>query len=386
MNVQKPKVMLVCGARPNFMKIAPVMAAIRKSGGLQPFLVHTGQHYDEKMSKSFFDVLGIPHPDVDLGVGSGSHAEQTAKIMVEFEKICLREKPDMVVVVGDVNSTMACAIVAKKLWIWAAHVEAGLRSWDLKMPEEINRMVTDSICDLFFTTEPEGNENLKRAGVAPGRIVYAGNVMIDTLLQNRAAAEKNPILEECGAKKGEYCLLTMHRPSNVDDRDTFGRLLDAIGKIQERIRVVFPAHPRTLSMISKHGFDDKVKAMKNVVFRDPTDYHQTLKLNANSRFVLTDSGGLQEETTALGIPCITMRENTERPVTAAIGTNEVVGTSSEKILDAVDRILAGKWKKGAIPEGWDGKASERIVAAIEKFLAAPPSHDSASKPTAGKAP
>ena len=360
--------MLVCGARPNFMKIAPVMAAIRKSGRLAPYLVHTGQHYDEKMSKSFFDVLGIPHPDVDLGVGSGSHAEQTAKVMVEFEKVCLRERPDMVVVVGDVNSTMACTIVAKKLWISAAHIEAGLRSWDLRMPEEINRMVTDAICDLFFTTEPEGNENLLRAGVPKAHIHYVGNVMIDTLLQNRAAAERNPILEECGVKKGEYALLTMHRPSNVDDKATLGRLLDAIGRIQERIRMVFPAHPRTLSMIEKHGFGPKVKAMGNIAFRDPTDYHQTLKLNANSRFVLTDSGGLQEETTALGVPCITIRENTERPITAAIGTNEVVGTSTEKILDAVDRILAGKWKKGSVPEGWDGKASERIVAAIEDYL------------------
>lgn len=362
------KIILVCGARPNFMKIAPVMAAIKKSGRLTPYLVHTGQHYDEKMSKSFFDVLGIPHPDVDLGVGSGSHAEQTGRVMVEFEKVCLREKPDMVVVVGDVNSTMACAIVAKKLWIPAAHVEAGLRSWDLRMPEEINRMVTDAICDLFFTTEPEGNENLLKAGNPPERIHYAGNVMIDTLLSNRAAAEKNPILEEAGVKKGEYCLLTMHRPSNVDDKETLGRLLDAFGRIQERIRIVFPAHPRTMSMIARHGFSDKVKGMTNIVFREPTDYHQTLKLNANARFVLTDSGGLQEETTALGIPCITIRENTERPVTATVGTNEVVGTSTEKIMNAVDRILAGKWKKGGIPEGWDGKASERIVAVIEEYL------------------
>lgn len=370
---QLPKVVLVCGARPNFMKIAPVMAAIKASGRLQPYLVHTGQHYDEKMSKSFFDVLGIPHPDVDLGVGSGSHAEQTAKVMVEFEKVCLREKPDMVVVVGDVNSTLACTIVAKKLWIWAAHVEAGLRSWDLRMPEEINRMVTDSICDLFFTTEPEGNDNLRRAGVEPSRIFYAGNVMIDTLLQNRAAAEKNSILEDMGVKPREYALLTMHRPSNVDDRETLGRLLDAIGKIQERIPLVFPAHPRTLSMIEKHGFGPKVKAMAKVYFREPTDYHQTLKLNANARFVMTDSGGLQEETTALGIPCITIRENTERPITASVGTNEVVGTSTEKILGAVDRILAGQWKKGGIPEGWDGKASVRIEAAIADFLAHPPS-------------
>lgn len=360
--------MLVCGARPNFMKIAPIMAAIAQSGRLSPYLVHTGQHYDEKMSKSFFDVLGIPHPDIDLGVGSGSHAEQTAKVMVEFEKTCLREKPDMVVVVGDVNSTMACTIVAKKLWIPVAHVEAGLRSWDMRMPEEINRMVTDSICDLFFTTEPEGNENLLRFGAAKERVHFVGNVMIDTLLQNRAAAEKNPILEESGVKPGGYCLLTLHRPSNVDDPEALGRIFAALERIQERIPIVFPAHPRTLGMIAKHGLSDRVKAMTGLYFRDSTDYHQTLKLNANSRFVLTDSGGLQEETTALGIPCITIRENTERPVTAAIGTNEVVGTSTERILDAVDRILSGKWKKGAIPEGWDGNASGRIVSILERFL------------------
>lgn len=363
--------MLVCGARPNFMKISPVIDAIRASGRLEFRLIHTGQHYDEKMSKSFFDVLNIPRPDVDLGVGSGSHAEQTAKVMVEFEKICLGEKPDMVVVVGDVNSTMACTIAAKKLWIPVAHVEAGLRSWDMRMPEEVNRIVTDSICDLFFTTEPEGNENLLRFGVPRERIHFVGNVMIDTLLKNRSAAERNPILEEAGAKPGGYCLLTMHRPSNVDDPEILGRLLDAVGAIQKRIRMVFPAHPRTMSMIGRHGLSDKVKAMTNVYFREPTDYHQTLKLSANARFVLTDSGGLQEETTVLGVPCITIRENTERPVTAAIGTNEVVGTSTERIMDAVDRILAGKWKKGAIPEGWDGKASERIVSVLEDFLARP---------------
>jgi UDP-N-acetylglucosamine 2-epimerase (non-hydrolysing) len=361
-------VMLVCGARPNFMKIAPIMRAIGESGRLVPFLVHTGQHYDEKMSGSFFDVLGIPRPDVDLGVGSGSHAEQTARVMVEFEKVCLQRKPRLVLVVGDVNSTMACAIVAKKLWIPVAHVEAGLRSFDMRMPEEINRIVTDSICDLFFTTEPEGNGNLSRLGVPADRIHYAGNVMIDTLLQNREAAERSPILEEAGARPGGYCLLTLHRPSNVDDPETLRRLLGAVERIQERLRVVFPAHPRTLSMIAKSGLAGLLEAMPNAYCREPTDYHQTLKLSANARFVVTDSGGLQEETTALGVPCITLRENTERPVTVEVGTNEVVGTSPERILDAVDRILAGRWKRGSIPEGWDGRASRRIVTVLERFL------------------
>lgn len=362
------KVALVCGARPNFMKIAPVLAAIAKSGRITPYLVHTGQHYDEKMSQSFFDVLRIPRPDVDLGVGSGSHAEQTAKIMVEFEKVCLREKPLMVVVVGDVNSTLACAIVAKKLWIPVAHVEAGLRSGDMRMPEEINRIVTDSISDLFFTTEPEGNENLLRFGADKDRVHFVGNVMIDSLLQNREAAEKIPVLEEMEVESGKYCLVTMHRPSNVDDPEVLGPLLDVFAKIQEKIKIVFPAHPRTMSMIAKFGFTDKIKKMPRVRFCEPLDYHRTLKLNAHSRFVMTDSGGLQEETTALGIPCLTIRENTERPVTVTIGTNEVVGSSPEKILLAVDRILAGNWKKGGMPEGWDGKASERIVSILESFL------------------
>jgi UDP-N-acetylglucosamine 2-epimerase (non-hydrolysing) len=365
-----PKVILVCGARPNFMKIAPVMAAIRESGRLTPFLVHTGQHYDEKMSQSFFDLLHIPRPDVDLGVGSGSHAEQTARVMVEFEKVCVAEKPDLVMVVGDVNSTMACAIVAKKLLIRVAHIEAGLRSGDMRMPEEINRIVTDSICDLFFTTEPEGSDNLLRNGAAKESVHFVGNVMIDTLLQNRGAAASNAILDTAGTAPGQYCLLTMHRPSNVDDPAVLGSLLDTFAKIQAKLRIVFPAHPRTMSMIRKFGFGPKVDAMGNVFFCDPLDYHQTLKLNENARFVITDSGGLQEEATALGVPCLTIRENTERPVTVTVGTNEVVGVSGEKILAAVERIMAGKWKRGGIPEGWDGKASERIVAVTEAFLGA----------------
>jgi UDP-N-acetylglucosamine 2-epimerase (non-hydrolysing) len=364
------KIILVCGARPNFMKIAPIMEAIRKSGRVRPYLVHTGQHYDEKMSKSFFDLLGIPKPDIDLEVGSGSHAEQTGKVMVAFEKVCQKERPDMVVVVGDVNSTLACTIVAKKLFIPAAHVEAGLRSFDMRMPEEINRMVTDSICDLFFTTDPEGDRNLLKAGTDPKAIHFAGNVMIDTLLSNKAKAAANPILKDLSVTPGNYALLTLHRPSNVDDPKVLGGLFSALGKIQERLPIVFPAHPRTLKMMEQFGLMDQVKAMKNLLIRDPSDYHQTLCLNQSARLVLTDSGGLQEETTVLGIPCITLRENTERPVTVTVGSNEVVGTDPAKILDAVERVLAGKWKKGGIPEGWDGKAGERIVAVLEQYLGA----------------
>jgi UDP-N-acetylglucosamine 2-epimerase (non-hydrolysing) len=363
------KVMLVCGARPNFMKIAPIMAAIKKSGRIKPYLVHTGQHYDEKMSKSFFDLLEIPKPDIDLGVGSGSHSEQTGRIMVEFEKICISEKPDLVVVVGDVNSTLACSIVAKKLWVPVAHVEAGLRSWDMRMPEEINRIVTDSLSDLFFTTDPEGNDNLRKTGVPEGKIHFAGNVMIDTLLLQRAKASKNPILDNLGVTPRGYCVLTMHRPSNVDDPKVLGGLLKAIGAIQKEMKVVFPSHPRTLKMIEKFGFSADFAKMQNVLVQEPMDYHQMLKLVDNAAFVVTDSGGLQEETTVLKVPCITIRENTERPVTVAVGTNEVVGTDPDKILAAVARIRAGNWKKGGVPEGWDGLASERIVALIETFLA-----------------
>jgi UDP-N-acetylglucosamine 2-epimerase (non-hydrolysing) len=364
------KIILVCGARPNFMKIAPIVEAIKKSGRLQPYLVHTGQHYDEKMSKSFFELLRIPRPDIDLGVGSGSHAEQTGKVMVEFEKVCAREKPDLVLVVGDVNSTMACTISAKKLWIPVAHVEAGLRSWDMKMPEEVNRVVTDSLCDLFFTTDPDANANLARTGTDPKSVHFAGNVMIDTLLSNLELAKDNPILETLGVKPGGYAFLTMHRPSNVDDKEVLRGLLSAFDHIQKRIPIVFPAHPRTVKMIGEFGFGGLLAAMPQFKVCEPLDYHQMLKLNSRSRFALTDSGGLQEETTVLGIPCITMRNNTERPVTVEVGTSEVVGNDPAKIMEAADRILAGGWKKGGIPEGWDGKAGERIVAVLEAYLKA----------------
>ncbi len=362
------KVILVCGARPNFMKVSPIIKAMSRSGKLRPYLVHTGQHYDEKMSKSFFDLLHIPKPDVDLGVGSGSHAEQTGKVMIEFEKVCQREKPDLVVVVGDVNSTMACTIAAKKLWIPVAHVEAGLRSWDMKMPEEVNRVVTDSICDLFFTTDPDANENLRRNGVPAGQVRFAGNVMIDTLLDNVEHSKNNPILEKMGVKPKQYGFLTMHRPSNVDNKEVLGGLLGAFEHIQKKIPLVFPAHPRAMKMIREFGFGPRFEAMSGLKVCEPLDYHQMLKLNLNSLFALTDSGGLQEETTVLGIPCITMRNNTERPVTVEVGTSEVVGNDPAKIIDAFERIVAGKWKRGGIPEGWDGKAGERIVASLEEYL------------------
>jgi UDP-N-acetylglucosamine 2-epimerase (non-hydrolysing) len=360
------KIILVCGARPNFMKIGPIMDAMKKSRVIQPYLVHTGQHYDESMYKSFFRALDIPEPDIDLGVGSGSHAEQTAKIMIEFEKVAKKENPDIVLVVGDVNSTMACAIVAKKLQVRVAHVEAGLRSKDMDMPEEINRIVTDSICDYFFITDPAAKENLIKEGIDPSKIYFTGNVMIDTLVKNIKKADEHDILNRFGLKKNEYCSMTMHRPSNVDDKKVLGGLVDAFREIQDKIKIVFPAHPRTIKMFHEFGLFEKIKVMPHFILLDPVNYHEMLKLNKDAKFVLTDSGGLQEETTVLGIPCITMRNNTERPITVEIGTNEVVGNSPERILEAVDRILRGKWKKGRIPEGWDGHAGERIVAILEK--------------------
>lgn len=363
------KIMLVCGARPNFMKIAPVIKAMQRHGGLSHYLVHTGQHYDEKMSGSFFTDLGIPEPDIDLGVGSGSHAVQTAKIMVEFEKVCEQEKPDMVVVVGDVNSTMACAIVAKKLWIPVAHIEGGLRSGDRRMPEEINRLVTDSITDLFFTTDPDANENLRREGVPEDKIHFSGNVMIDTLLENVERAEQeSDILVRLNLKPKEYAFLTLHRPSNVDDPAVLKGLLDVLAYIQEHVKLVFPVHPRTLGRIEVFGLRPMLDAMKNTVVLEPLGYLDMLQVNRNAKFALTDSGGLQEETTVFGVPCITLRENTERPVTVEVGTSELAGSDPVKIRTYVDQILVGAWKQGGRPEGWDGKASERIVEVMAKYL------------------
>lgn len=359
------KILNIVGARPNFMKIAPIIEAMRKyPEAIDHKLVHTGQHYDEKMSKAFFDDLGIPKPDIDLGVGSGSHAEQTARIMVEFEKVCLREQPDLVIVVGDVNSTMACTITAKKLGVKVAHVEAGLRSRDMNMPEEINRLCTDVLCDYLFTTDHFANANLLAEGVAAEKVIFVGNVMIDTLLKHRQMAEKLNLLEEMGLKKNEYATLTMHRPSNVDDRNTLEGILEALREISERLPIVFPVHPRTLKMTGEFGLEhyfttgDKVEG---IWLTEPLGYLEFLHLNMNAKMVLTDSGGIQEETTVLGIPCITMRHNTERPITCEVGTNVIVGNDKEKILAAAAEVLNGKKTVGKIPELWDGHAAERIV-------------------------
>lgn len=353
------KVLNVVGARPNFMKIAPIVEEMKKAPDLNGVLVHTGQHYDEGMSDVFFRELGIPVPDVHLGVGSGTHAEQTARIMVEFEKVCTAQKPDLVVVVGDVNSTMACTIVAAKLLIPVAHVEAGLRSFDRTMPEEINRLVTDALSTLLFTTSRDADENLKREGADPSKIHFVGNVMIDTLLKQRHKAAELQV-----DKPKQYTLVTLHRPSNVDDPNVLGPILEALQQISKTMPVLFPIHPRTRKRVGDFGL-----SMDGIRTMDPLGYLEFLNLESTAAVVLTDSGGLQEETTILGVPCLTLRHNTERPVTIEHGTNIMVGTDKGRILDAFRRIVNGDWKPSGPPEFWDGHAAQRIVRVIREFRA-----------------
>jgi len=354
------KVLLVAGARPNFMKIAPLVSALEEHGGFECRLLHTGQHYDEKMSKVFFEELGIPRPDEDLGVGSSSHAVQTAEIMVRFETVLLRERPDLVAVVGDVNSTVACALTAVKLGVPVAHVEAGLRSFDRTMPEEINRLLTDTISDLLFVTEPAGVANLEREG-ATGAVHLVGNVMIDTLLSHRERARERGAPRRLGVEPGEYVLLTLHRPANVNEPDVFGGILDAIEEIGRTRPILFPAHPRTRTALAECGFDGRVRAMKGLRILTPLGYLDFMSLLTDSMAVLTDSGGIQEETTVLGVPCLTLRDNTERPITVDEGTNTLVGRDPDAILRAFAEIENGDGKSGRRPSLWDGRAARRIV-------------------------
>jgi UDP-N-acetylglucosamine 2-epimerase (non-hydrolysing) len=359
------KVLNVVGARPNFMKMAPLIEAMnRRPDQFHHLLVHTGQHYDERMSRSFFSDLGMPKPDLNLEVGSGSHAEQTARIMVEFEKVCLAQKPDLVIVVGDVNSTMACAITAKKLGIRVAHVEAGLRSRDMSMPEEINRLCTDVLCDYLFTTDHFAGENLSAEGIAADRIFFVGNVMIDTLLKHREMARKLGVIGQWGLSPGRFATLTVHRPSNVDDREVFHGILEALSEIGREVPIVFPVHPRTKKMIGQFGYGAYLSnsaTPRGLWAIDPLGYLELLHLNMHAAMVITDSGGLQEESTVLGIPCITLRNNTERPITCEVGTNFIAGNSKDAILRQAFRILRGELSRGQVPEKWDGKAAERIV-------------------------
>jgi UDP-N-acetylglucosamine 2-epimerase (non-hydrolysing) len=359
------KILNIVGARPNFMKIAPIYAEMkRRSTEFLPMIIHTGQHYDAAMSDSFFIDLGMPKPDVHLNIGSASHAVQTAKIMVEFEPIVLTHKPDWVLVVGDVNSTVACALVCAKLGVKVAHVEAGLRSYDRTMPEEINRILTDSISDLLLTPSPDGDENLKKEGVSADKIKFVGNVMIDSLLRNLKIAESSIIREELNLIEKQYAVMTLHRPSNVDDKATFSGLIEAMLEISNKIPIVFPAHPRSRGKINEFGFAEKVEA-SNIKLIDPLGYLDFMRLYSGAKLVLTDSGGLQEETTALGIPCLTLRENTERPITIEMGTNILVGTNPEKIKQTAFEVLANNTKTDAkIPPLWDGKTAERICNAL----------------------
>ncbi len=355
------KVLLIAGARPNFMKVAPIYAEMkRRVSEFAPMIVHTGQHYDAAMSDSFFEDLGMPKPDVHLGVGSGSHAVQTAKIMTEFEPVVLREKPDWVLVVGDVNSTIACALVCAKLGIKVAHVEAGLRSRDRSMPEEINRILTDSISDLLLTTSQDADVNLAAEGIPAEKIRFVGNVMIDSLLEHLKIAETSTVREDLGVREGEYGVVTLHRPSNVDDEAVFRGIYESLAEISEKLPLIFPVHPRTRAKIEEFGFAGTI-ASSNIRLIEPLGYLDFMRLYSGARLVLTDSGGIQEETTVLGIPCLTLRENTERPVTIEMGTNILVGTDPEKIKAAAFETLSTERSSNTkIPPLWDGKAAVRI--------------------------
>lgn len=361
-------VYLVAGARPNFMKIAPIVRALRADGRLDFRIIHTGQHYDREMNDVFFEELGIPPPDVFMGAGGGSHAQQSAKIMVDFEKLCESARPDCVLVVGDVNSTLACSIVAKKMQIPVAHVEAGLRSGDMKMPEEINRLVTDAISDWFFVTEPSGVEHLRREGKPESSIHHVGHVMVDNVLfqAERLTAAQTAAFETAAfkAQHERYGVVTLHRPSNVDTEQGLQNAAQALRAISAKLPLIFPVHPRTRSALERFGID----LGPSVTLIGPRAYNEFLGLWKDAVVVITDSGGLQEETTALGVPCVTVRENTERPITVDEGTNILAGTDPGSVIAAVDGVIAGRCKRGHRPELWDGKAAERIVKILVSSL------------------
>jgi UDP-N-acetylglucosamine 2-epimerase (non-hydrolysing) len=360
------KIDLIAGARPNFMKIAPIIDAIIKvqSEGvnIEYRLIHTGQHYDKNMSDSFFDQLQIPQPHVNLGAGGGSQSEQTAAIMIGYERLLLTEKSSLCLVVGDVNSTMACAIVAQKLHIPVAHVEAGIRSGDWTMPEEINRMVTDSISNIFFTTTQDAGNNLNKIGVTDDRIFWVGNTMIDTLLKHRDNFQKPAVWDELNLSKNNYLVMTLHRPGNVDEEEKLKNLINEIILNSHSLPLIFPVHPRTAKILNSLGI--KHKRLHTI---EPLGYLEFNYLVQHAKAVITDSGGITEETTVLGIPCITLRDNTERPETVNIGTNELIGTDPKAVRPIMEKLFSGQWKKGEIPELWDGKTAQRIISNLTKM-------------------
>ena len=362
------KIINVVGARPNFMKVAPIVAAMKKrSTEFLPLVVHTGQHYDAAMSDAFFTDLELPQPDIHLGVGSGSHAVQTAAVMERFEPVVLKEKPDWVLVVGDVNSTIACALVCVKLGVKVAHVEAGLRSRDRTMPEEINRLLTDQIADLLLTPSTDADANLLAEGIPQERISFVGNIMIDSLFHNLERARKSNVKNELDLTDREFAVLTLHRPSNVDDRVTFERILSALETISSSLPIIFPVHPRTKKTIAEFGLADRIAAAKNLRLIEPLGYLDFLNLYSSARLVLTDSGGIQEETTALGIPCLTLRENTERPITVEMGTNVVVGTDTQRIIAEAERALSQEASSNVRqPPLWDGHTADRILGVLKE--------------------
>ena len=363
------KVINVVGARPNFMKVAPIVAAMKqRPNEFLPLVVHTGQHYGAAMSDSFFNDLNLPQPDIHLGVGSGSHALQTAGVIERFEPVVLREKPDWVLVVGDVNSTLACALVCVKLGIRVAHVEAGLRSRDRTMPEEINRVLTDQIADLLLTPSVDADANLLAEGIPQERISFVGNIMIDSLFANVERARHSKVKDSMGLRDHEYAVLTLHRPSNVDVRETLEGILTSLEKISTKLPVIFPVHPRTRKTINEFGLDHRFSDAPGIRLIEPLGYLDFLSLYSTARLVLTDSGGIQEETTALGIPCLTLRDNTERPITVEMGTNVVVGTDTNRIISEAMAILDGTSRKEAKqPPLWDGKTAERILESLKHF-------------------
>jgi UDP-N-acetylglucosamine 2-epimerase (non-hydrolysing) len=360
--MRKIKIYLVAAARPNFMKIAPLYHALKIEKWALPLIVHTGQHYDINMSSSFFKDLALPNPYKNLEVGSGTHAEQTGMVMIAFEKLVMSERPDLIVVVGDVNSTMACTIGAVKLGVEVAHLEAGLRSFDRTMPEEINRIVTDSLADILWTPSPDADQNLLKEGISPSKIKRVGNIMIDSLELSRDKIERENGLASYQIKPREYAVTTIHRPSNVDNKEQLEKLCNTLIDISERIKLVLPLHPRTRTRLTEFGLQRIFKHNDRIIITEPLSYFKFMNLVFNARLVITDSGGIQEETTYLGIPCLTLRDNTERPVTIELGTNSLSNVS--RVASDVNEILQGKYKKGSVPELWDGKTAKRITEEI----------------------